>query len=196
MLDRWEELGIGRDNVCTGIFLMFVSVGSMGVEAVDGDSGGSPAGVKVCCSSCKSDNVRSISSGNAMDNEVARGDGLAGRDNVCLSLPKTRLGDSDSVVAATALGMLCNSISSHLVDRASSPVLGFHLSLWYIPQLLCISRCFPSNLTSLSRCQSRIGSFGSTLSVPAGQTNRNGFSGSSLSIPKSATIWESIVERS
>ena len=128
--------------------------------------------------------------------DVAKGDGLAGREEVCLSLPKTCLGVSGSAVAATAFGTLCNSMSSLLVDRANSPVLGFHLSLWYTPWLLWISLCFPSNLTSLSGCQSKMASFGSTLSVPGGQTNKNGLSGKLFSIPKSSTIWGSVVERS
>ena len=38
-------------------------------------------------------------------------------------------------------------------------------------------------------------SFGSTLSIPGGQTNRNGLSGKSFSIPKSSTIWGSVVEK-
>ena len=68
--------------------------------------------------------------------EVARGDGLAGREDACLILPKTRLVVSGSAVAPTASGMLCCSISSLLIDRASSPVFCFHLSSWYIPWLL------------------------------------------------------------
>jgi hypothetical protein len=45
MLDRCDVLV--RDAVCIGVFLISVLVGSVGVEAVNGDSGGSPAGVKV-----------------------------------------------------------------------------------------------------------------------------------------------------
>ena len=196
MLDRCDELGRGIEVVCTGAFRMSVSIGSVGVELEDADSGGSPAGTKLWCNSCSGDNVCPSSSGRVIADDVARGDGLAGREEVCLSLPKTRLGVSGSVVAPTAFGTLCSSMSSLLVERASSPVLGFHLSSWYTPWLLWISLCFLSNLTSLSGCQSKIASFGSTLSVPGGQTNKNGFSGRSFSIPKSATIWGSVVERS
>ena len=196
MLDRCVELGRGPDTVCIGAFRISVLIGSVGIELEDVDSGGSPAGMKVWCSSCNGDSVCSPSSGRVIAEDVANGDGLAGREEVCLSLPKTRLGVSGSVVAATALGTLCSSMSSLLVDRASSPVLGFHLSSWYTPRLLCMSLCFPSNLTSLSGCQSRMASFGSTLSVPGGQTNKNGLSGRSFLILKSSTIWGSVVERS
>ena len=107
---------------------MLLSVGSVGVEEDDVDSGGSPAGTKVCCNSCNGDSIWVSSSGRAIAEEVAKGDGLAGREEVCLSLPKTRLGVSGSVVAATALGTLCNSMSSLLVDKPNFPDLGFHLS--------------------------------------------------------------------
>ena len=163
ILEQCVELRRGEDVVCIGAFRISESIGSVGVELEDVDSGGSPAGTKVWCSSCSGDNVRA-SSGRVIADDVAKGDRLAGHEEVCLSLLKTRLGVSGSVVAATALGMLCNSMSSLLVDRANSPVLGFHLSSWYIPWLLWISLCFPSNLTSLSRCQSKMASFGSTLS--------------------------------
>ena len=148
MFDRCVELG--SNVTCTGAFQILPSIGSVGVELEDADSGGSPAGTKLWCNNCSGDNVCPSSSGSVIADDVARGDGLAGREEVCLSLPKTRLGVSGSVVAATALGTLCISMSSLLVDRASSPVLGFHLSSWYTPRLLCISLCFPSNLTSLS----------------------------------------------
>ena len=173
-----------------------MSIGSVGVELEDVDSGGSPAGTKVWCNSCSGDNVCTSSSGRMIADDITNGDGLAGHKEACLSLPKTCLGVSGSVVAAIAFGTLCNSMSSLLVDKANSPVLGFHLSSWYTPRLLWISLCFPSNLTSLSGCQSRMASFGSTLSVPSGQTNKNGLSGKSFSIPKSSTIWGSVVERS
>ena len=175
---------------------MLLSMGSVGVDGEDVDSGGSPAGTKACCNNCNGDNVWGPSSGRTIAGEVANGEGLAGREDACLSLPKTRLDVSGSVAAATALGTLCNSISSLLVDRASSPVLCFHLSSWYTPLLLWMSFCLPSNLSSLSGCQSSTGMFGSALSVPTGQLNRNGFSGSSSSIPQFLTIWESVVERS
>ena len=100
------------------------------------------------------------------------------------------------MVAATALGTLCSSMSSLLVDRANSPVFCLHLSSWYIPVLLWMSFCLPSNLSSPSGCQSNTGTFGSALSVPVGQVNKNGFSGSSSSIPQFLTNWESVVERS
>ena len=133
MLERCVELGRSEDAVCIGMFRIFVSIGSVGVELEDVDSGVSPAGTKVWCNNCSGDNVCPSSSGRAIVDEVAKGDGLAGREEACLSLPKTFLGFSGSVVAATALGTLCSSMSSLLVDRASSPVLGFHLSSWYIP---------------------------------------------------------------
>ena len=126
MFDQCVELG--RDVVCTGAFQMSLSVGSVGVDEEDADSGGSPAGTKVCCNNCNGDNVRISSSGRVVAEEVAKGKGLVGREDVCLSLPKTRLGVSGSVVAPTALGTLWLSISFLLVDRASSPVLCFHLS--------------------------------------------------------------------
>ena len=85
---------------------MLLSIGSVGVDEEDTDSGGSPTGTKVCCSSCNGDNVWTPSSGRAIAEEVAKGEGLAGREDVCLSLPKTRLGVSGSVVAPTALGTL------------------------------------------------------------------------------------------
>ena len=194
MFDRCVELE--SDVVCTGAFRMSLSMGSVGVDEEDADSGGSPAGTKVCCSSCNGDNVWSLSSRRAIAEEVAKGEGLAGREDVCLSLPKTRLGVSGSVVAATALGTLCSSMSSLLVDRANSPVFCLHLSSWYIPLLLWMSFCLLSNLSSPSGCQSNTGTFGSALSVPVGQVNKNGFSGSSSSIPQFLTNWESVVERS
>ena len=46
IFDRWEELG--RDVVCTGVFLITALVGSVGVDDDDDDdSGGSPVGTKV-----------------------------------------------------------------------------------------------------------------------------------------------------
>ena len=78
----------------------------MGVELEDVDSGGSPAGTKLWCSNCSGDNVCPSSSGRAIADEVAKGDGLAGREDVCLSLLKTRLGVSGSVVAAIALDVM------------------------------------------------------------------------------------------
>ena len=155
ILERWVELGSGTDVVCTGVFRISVLIGSVGVELEDADSGGSPAGTKFWCSNCSGDNVCPSPSGRAITDDVARGDGLAGREEVCLILPKTRLGVSGSVVAPTALGTLWRSMSSLLLDRASSPVLCFHLSSWYIPRLLWISFCFPSNLSSLSGCHRR-----------------------------------------
>ena len=169
MFDRCVELG--SDVVCTGAFRMSPSMGSVGVDEEDTDSGGSPAGTKVCCNNCSGDNVWSPSSGRTIAEEVAKGEGLAGREDVCLSLPKTRLGVSGSVAAATALGTLCSSMSSLLVDKANSPVFCFHLSSWYIPLLLWMSFCLPSNLSSPSGCQSNTGTFGSALSVPIGQAN-------------------------
>ena len=192
MFDRCVELG--SDVACTEVFRMALSMGSVGVDEEDADSGGSPAGTKVCCNNCNGDNVWSPSLGRTIV-EVASGEGLAGREDVCLSLPKTRLGVSGSVVAATALGTLCSSMSSLLVDRASSPVFCLHLSSWYTPLLLWMSFCLPSNLSSLSGCQSNTGMFGSALSVPVGQANKNGFSGNSLSIPQFSTNWESVVEK-
>ena len=104
MFDRCVELG--SDVICTGAFRILSSVGSVGVDDEDIESGGSPAGTKVCCSNCNGDNVWVSSSGRAIAEDVARGEGLAGREDVCLSLPKTRLGVSGSVVAPTALGTL------------------------------------------------------------------------------------------
>ena len=134
IFDRCIELG--RDVACIGAFRMLLSMGSVGVDEEDADSGGSPVGTKVCCNSCSGDNVWNPSSGRVIAEEVAEGEGLAGREDACLSLPKTRLGVSGSVVAATALGTLCSSMSSLLVDRANSPVFCLHLSSWYTPLLL------------------------------------------------------------
>ena len=78
----------------------------MGIDDDNTDSGGSPAGTNVCCSNCNGDSVWAPSSGRVIAEDVARGEGLAGREDVCLSLPKTRLGVSGSVVAPTALGTL------------------------------------------------------------------------------------------
>ena len=194
MFDRCVELG--SDVASIGAFRISLSIGSVGVDEEDADSGGSPAGTKVCCNNCNGDNVWIPSSGRVIAEDVAKGEGLAGREDACLSLPKTRLGVSGSVVAATALGTLCSSMSSLLVDRANSPVFCLHLSSWYIPLLLWMSFCLPSNLSSPSGCQSSTGVFGSALSVPIGQANKNGFSGSSSSIPQFLTNWESVVERS
>ena len=130
MLEQCVALEREIDVVCTGAFQISVSIGSVGVELKDTDSGGSPAGTKLWCNSCNGDSVRSSSSGRVIADDVARGDGLAGREEVCLSLPKTRLGVSGSTVAAIALRMLCNSMSSLLVDRANSPVFCLHLSSW------------------------------------------------------------------
>ena len=193
MFDRCVELE--SDVVCTGAFRISLSMGSVGVDEEDADSGGSPAGTKFCCNNCNGDSVWSSSSGRTIAEEVAKGEGLAGREDICLSLPKTRLGVSGSVVAATALGTLCSSMSSLLVDRANSPVFCLHLSSWYFPLLLWMSFCLPSNLSSPSGCQSSTGMFWSTLSVPAGQANKNGFSGSLSSIPQFSTNWESVVEK-
>ena len=55
IFDRCVELG--SDAVCTGAFRMLLSVGSVGVDEDDTDSGGSPAGTKVCCNNCSGDNV-------------------------------------------------------------------------------------------------------------------------------------------
>ena len=115
---------------------MLLSVGSVGVELEDADSGGSPAGTNVCCNNCNGDSVWVSSSGRAIAEDVAKGEGLAGREEICLSLPKARLGVSGSVVAPTAFGTLWRSMSSLLEDRASSPVFCLHLSSWYIPLLL------------------------------------------------------------
>ena len=104
IFDRCVELG--GSFACTGAFRISLSVGSVGVDEEDVDSGGSPAGTKVCCSNCNGDNVWTSSSGRAIAEEVARGEGLAGREDACLSLPKTRLGVSGSVVAPTAFGTL------------------------------------------------------------------------------------------
>ena len=134
IFNRCVELG--SVVACTGAFRMSWSMGSVGIDEEDADSGGSPAGTKVCCNNCNGDNVWSPSSGRTIAEEVANGEGLAGREDVCLSLPKTRLGVSGSVVAATALGTLCSSMSSLLVDRANSPVFCLHLSSWYTPLLL------------------------------------------------------------
>ena len=171
-------------------------MGSVGVDGEDIDSGGSPVGTKACCSNCNGDSVRTSSFGRGIAEAVAKGEGLAGREDICLNFPKTRLVVSGSVVAATAVGTLCSSMSSLLVDRANSPVFCFHLSSWYTPLLLWMSFCLPSNLSSPSGCQSNTGMFGSALSVPTGQVNRNGFSGNSSLIPQSWTNWESVVERS
>ena len=193
IFDRCIELG--GNVACIGAFRISLLVGSVGVDDEDADSGGSPAGTKVFCSNCSGDRVWVPSSGRVIAEEVANSEGLAGREDVCLSLPKTRLGVSGSVVAPTALGTLCRSMSSLLLDSASSPVLCFHLSSCSVPWSLWISFCLPSNLSSLSGCQSSTGMFGSALIVPVGQTNRNGFSGSSLSIPQFSTNWGSVVEK-
>ena len=55
MFDRCVELGSAV--ACIGAFLMLLSVGSVGVDEEDADSGGSPAGTKACCSNCKGDSV-------------------------------------------------------------------------------------------------------------------------------------------
>ena len=104
IFDRCVELGSAV--ACTGAFRMLSLVGSVGVELEDADSGGSPAGTKLWCSNCSGDNVCPSPSGRAIADDVARGDGLAGREEGCLSLPKTRLGVSGSVVAPTAFGTL------------------------------------------------------------------------------------------
>ena len=104
IFNRCVELG--SDVACTGAFRILSSIGSVGVDEEDADSGGSPAGTKVCCSNCNGDNVWTSSFRRAIAEEVANGEGLAGREDVCLSLPKTRLGVSGSVVAPTALGTL------------------------------------------------------------------------------------------
>ena len=127
MLDRCVELGRGAEVVCTGAFRILVLIGSVGVELEDAESGGSPAGTKLWCNSCNGDNV-CPSSGRVIADNIAKGDGLAGREEVCLSLPKTRLGVSGSVVAPIAFGTLCCSMSSLRFDSASSPVLCFHFS--------------------------------------------------------------------
>ena len=123
ILERCVELG-SEDVVCTGAFRILRSIGSVGVEFEEVDSGGSPAGTKVWCSNCSGDSVRTSSSGRMIAENVAEGNGLAGREEVCLSLPKTRLGVSGSAVAPIAFGTLCCSISSLLLDRASSPEIG------------------------------------------------------------------------
>ena len=48
---------LGSDVACTGAFRMLLSMGSVGVDEDDTDSGGSPTGTKVCCSNCNGDSV-------------------------------------------------------------------------------------------------------------------------------------------
>ena len=134
IFDRCVELGSAV--ACTGAFRMILSTGSVGVDDEDAESGGSPTGTKVCCRSCNGESVWTPSSGRVIAAALVKGEGLAGREDVCLSLPKTRLEVSGSVVAPTALGTLCCSMSSLLLDNASSPVLCFHLSSWSVPRLL------------------------------------------------------------
>ena len=55
MFDRCVELGSAV--ACIGAFRILLSVGSVGVDEEDTDSGGSPAGTKACCSNCKGDSV-------------------------------------------------------------------------------------------------------------------------------------------
>ena len=55
MFDRCVELG--SVVACIGVFRILLSVGSVGVEEEDTDSGGSPAGTKAWCSNCKGDSV-------------------------------------------------------------------------------------------------------------------------------------------
>ena len=126
IFDRCVELASVATG--TGAFRILLLSGSVGVDEEDTDSGGSPAGTKVCCNNCNGDSVWTPSSGRAIADDVANGEGLAGREEVCLSLPKTRLGVSGSVVAPTAFGTLWRSMSSLLEDRASSPVFCLHLS--------------------------------------------------------------------
>ena len=57
ILERWVELGSEPNAVCIGAFRICVSIGSVGVELEDADSGGSPAGTKACCNNCRGDNV-------------------------------------------------------------------------------------------------------------------------------------------
>ena len=91
ILDRWVVLGTESEVVLTGVFWIVASSRSVGVEADEGVLGGSPVAMKVCWSICSGDSVCS-SSGSVCDDGPAKGEGLAGRDEICLSLPKTFLG--------------------------------------------------------------------------------------------------------
>ena len=98
MFDRWVELGTGSVAVLIGVFLIVVLIGSVGVEADEGVSGGSPVAAKVCWSICKGDNVWFSSSASVCEDDPFSGDGLAGRDEICLSRPKVFFGASSSLV--------------------------------------------------------------------------------------------------
>ena len=119
MLDRWDALGTGSVAVLTGVFRIVVSTGSVGVEADDGVAGGSPAGTKVCWSICRGDSVCFSSSGGIFEDVPFSGEGLAGRDEICLNRPKVFLGPSASIGSSSHLGRLNCSRSSLRSNRKS-----------------------------------------------------------------------------
>ena len=119
MFDRCEELANGSVAVVTGVFRMVVLVGSTGVEADEGVSGGSPVATKFCWSICNGDKPWSPSSGSACDGDSFTGAGLAGRDEICLNRPKALVGASNSLGLSSRLGLLSCSRSSLRSNRKS-----------------------------------------------------------------------------
>ena len=119
MFDRWVELGTGSVEALIGVFQMVVSIGSVGVEADEGVLGGSPVATKLCWSICKGDNVWLSSSGSVRDDDPFNGEGLAGRDEICLNRPKVFFGASVSTDSSLRLGRLCCSRSSLRSNRKS-----------------------------------------------------------------------------
>ena len=195
MFDRCEVLGIGSAVVLTGAFRMVTSSGSVGVEADEGVLGGSPVATKFCWSSCNGDKLWLSSSGSACDGVSFTGAGLAGRDEICLKRPKAFLGASNSLGPSSRLDWLNCSRSSLRSNRKSFRPFLVYCTSWYTPFWLWMKRCRPSSLSTLSGCVMSTSRSGKVGCLPAGKTNRNGFSGNSSLMPKSSTCRRSVVKK-
>ena len=194
IFDRWVELGTGSVAALIGVFRMVVLTGSVGVEADEGVLGGSPVATKLCWSICRGDNVWFSPSRGICDDVSVNGEGLAGRDEICLNRPKTFFGASDSA-DSSHLGWLSHSRSSLLSNRKSFLPFLVYCTSWYTPFWLCIKHCRPSSLSTPSGCVMRTSRSGKVGCLPAGRTKRNGFSGKLSLMPKSSTCRRSVVKK-
>ena len=194
IFDRCVELGAGSIVVSTGVFRMTVSTGSVGIEAEEGVLGGSPAATKFCWSICRGDSVWLSSSRGICEVDPFNGEGLAGRDEICLNRPKAFFGVSGSVGSSMRLGWLYCSRSSLRSNRKSFLPFLVYWTSWYVPFWLWIKRCRPSSLSTPSGCVMSTSRSGKVGCFPAGRTNKNGFSGKSSLMPKSSTCRRSVMK--
>ena len=195
MFERCVELGTGSVAALIGVFRISASTGSVGVEADEGVLGGSPVATKLCWSICRGDSDWLSSPGSACDVDSLDGEGLAGRDKICLNRPNAFFGISDSTDPLSRLGWLCRSRSSLRSNRKSFLPFLVYWTSWYTPFWLWMKRCRPSSLSIPSGCVMSTSRSGKVGCLPAGRTNRNGFSGNSSSMPKSSTCRRSVVRK-